>query len=305
MLGGPDCDSWSERGDGLVADVLVDHVGGAPEQVEVDAGVELETGQRLGQPLSGGAMKRQRDGIDGTRNAVGAGPHGLERGRERVPSRSLAVEADREPRLLADRMHELRRAVRQERSRRIVQEDARGTEIRQLACLLDQDVGLARVARAVDEAGVELSSRRRDRLCRLTQIRHVVERIVETEDLDAVLGGGGDEAADEVGPDRPGADEEAATESEAERSLRPRLQRADPLPRAFDAAPDGAVEHAATRYLEAGEARAVQDLGDLEDRAGRKPPRQGLLAEQADRRVDQYRHARSLEWVHPQRRRAS
>ena len=97
---------------------------------------------------------------------------------------------------------------------------------------------------------------------------------METEDLDAVLGGGGDETADEVGPDRPGADEEAAAESEAERSLRARLQRADPLPRALDAAPDGAVEHAAARNLEACEARAVEDLGDLEDRSGRKPPGQ-------------------------------
>ena len=127
---------------------------------------------------------------------------------------------------------------------------------------------------------------------------------METEDLDAILGGGGDEAADEIGTDRPGADEEAATESEAEGSVRARLQRADPLPRAFDAATDGAVEDAAARHLETRKARAVQDLGDLEDRAGRKPPRQRLLAEQADRGVDQYRHARSLEWVHPRRRRA-
>ena len=92
----------------------------------------------------------------------------------------------------------------------------------------------------------------------------VVQRVVEPEDVDAALGGGRDEAADEVAADGPRADEEAAAQRQRERRLRPRLQRADPLPRALDAAPDGGVEDAAARDLEVREAGAVEDLGEPE-----------------------------------------
>ena len=84
----------------------------------------------------------------------------------------------------------------------------------------------------------------------LAEVRDVVERVVQTEDVDPVLGGGRDEAAHEVGADGARADEEAAAQRQPERRRRARLQRADPLPRALDAAADGRVEDAAAGDLQ-------------------------------------------------------
>ena len=89
----------------------------------------------------------------------------------------------------------------------------------------------------------------------------------------------GDEAAHEVDAERPRADEEAAAERERERRLRARLERPDALPRALDAAPDGAVEDAAAGDLEVGEARRVEDLGDSGSSGhppGRRPAQQAM-----------------------------
>ena len=72
------------------------------------------------------------------------------------------------------------------------------------------------------------------------------------------------------------------------------VQRPDPLPRALDAAPDGGVEDAAARDLEVRESGFVEDLGEPEQLGGRHPPGKRLLAEQADRRVDEHGHAGSL-----------
>ena len=76
-----------------------------------------------------------------------------------------------------------------------------------------------------------------------------------------------DEAAREVDADRARADEEATAQRHPERRLRARLERADPLPRALDAAPDGRVEDAAARDLEVREAGAVEDLGEPQELA--------------------------------------
>ena len=141
---------------------------------------------------------------------------------------------------------------------------------------------------------MELLAGAGDRLARLAQVGDVVQRVVQPEDVDAVLGRRGDEAPHEVGADRPRADEEAAAEREPERRRRARLERADPLPGALDAAPHGRVEDAAARDLEAGEAGAVEDLGEAEDLGGRHAPRERLLREQPNGRVDQARHVRSL-----------
>ena len=81
--------------------------------------------------------------------------------------------------------------------------------------MLDQGVDLTRAPGAVDEADMELLSRRDDRLTRLAEIRDVVERVVQPEDVDPVVGGAGDETAHDVGRDRTRADEEPA------RSARP------------------------------------------------------------------------------------
>ena len=99
-----------------------------------------------------------------------------------------------------------------------------------------------------------------------------------------------DEAPGEVAADRPRADEEPAAQRERERRRRPRLQRADPLPRALDAAPDGAVEDAAARDLEIGEPGPVEDLGEAQEVRRRHQAGERLLTEDADRRVDEARH---------------
>ena len=129
--------------------------------------------------------------------------------------------------------------VRLQRAGRIVEQHAHGAELGQHLRALDQRLDLAGAAGAVDEAGLEVALGSDDRLGRLAQVRDVVERVVEPEDVDAVLGRRGDEAAREVGVDRTRADEEAAAERQAERRLDARLERADPLPRALDAALDG------------------------------------------------------------------
>ena len=103
-----------------------------------------------------------------------------------------------------------------------------------------------------------------------------------------------DEAAGEVGVDRPRADEEAAAQREAERRLDARLERADPLPRALDAALDRRVEVASARDLEVREPRAVEDLGEPELLRRGNAPSERLLPEQANGRVGERRHARSL-----------
>ena len=135
---------------------------------------------------------------------------------------------------------------------------------------------------AVEQPGVELAARGEDRLGRLAQVLDVVQRIVQAEDVDAALGRRGDEAAHDVGADRPRADEEAPAHGERERRLRVRLQRADPLPRALDAAPHRRVERASARDLEVGEARGVEHLGELEQRGGRHHAGERLLPEDAD-----------------------
>ena len=114
-----------------------------------------------------------------------------------------------------------------------------------------------------------------------------------------LCGGARNEAAGEVVADRARADEEAAAKRQRERRRRPRLERADALPRALDAAPDGAVEDAAARDLEVGEAGPVEQLGEAEQLGGRHEPGERLLAEDADRRVDEAWHGRG-----PYRRRA-
>jgi hypothetical protein len=72
-----------------------------------------------------------------------------------------------------------------QRSGRVVQENARRAEVRQLARLLHQRIRLA-VRPGCRRARLELAAGRRDRVGRLAQVRDVVERIVQAEDVDAV-----------------------------------------------------------------------------------------------------------------------
>jgi len=80
-----------------------------------------------------------------------------------------------------------------------VQEHADGAELGQHARPLDERVDLAGAAGAVDEPGLEVAPGGDDRLGGLAEVRDVVQRVVETEDVDAVLGGRGHEAPGEIG----------------------------------------------------------------------------------------------------------
>ncbi len=162
---------------------------------------------------------------------------------------------------------------------RVVQQHAHCAEIRQLSGLFHEGIGFAGPPRAVDEAGLELAAGPRDGIRCLSQVRDVVERIVEPKDVDAVLGRTRDEPPDEVVVDRAGADEEASSERKAEGCLHMRPESADPLPRTLHPTPDRAVETAAARDLEIRKARPVQDLRDSQLFGRRQSPRERFLAE--------------------------
>ncbi len=137
---------------------------------------------------------------------------------------------------------------------------------------------------------MEGPARARDRVARLAEIRDVVQRVVEPEDLDAVLGRARDEAGDDVAADRLRPDEEASAERDPERRRDTRLDRADPLPGRPGTPADGRVEHAAARDLETREPGLVEDLGNTQDLGARQGACEGLLREEANRRVDELRH---------------
>ena len=101
VLGGPYRDAGRERRDRLVADVLVDQIRRLPEVLAVDARLEPEPFEDVGEPLAGDAVEDERDGVDGAGDAVRTGPCGLECRGERVPGRALAVDPDREAARLA------------------------------------------------------------------------------------------------------------------------------------------------------------------------------------------------------------
>ncbi len=147
-------------------------------------------------------VQRERDRIDGAGDQVRSGARSVERCGQPAPGRPLAIEADGQAASFGERGDELVRPVRLERSGRIVEEHARGSEVGQPLRLLDERLRLASLARAVDQARVELALRRHDRLARLTQVRDVVERILEPEDVDAALGRARDESPREVAADR-------------------------------------------------------------------------------------------------------
>ncbi len=169
-------------------------------------------------------------------------------------------------------------------------DDARRAELRQLSRLLDERVDLAGGAGAVDEARLELALCLGDRLGRLAQVRDVVQRIVQPEDVDPVLRRGCDEAPRELAADGTRADEEPSAQRETERRLDARVDRADALPRALDAPAHCAVEDPSAGDLEVGEAGAIEDLGEPQHLRVRNPPRERLLPEQPDRGVDELRH---------------
>ena len=144
--------------------------------VDVDPGVHPHPRERRRERLARDAVQRERERVERARDQVGAGARGLERVGEPGAGRSLAVEADGQAGRLGDAADELARLVRLEAAGRVVDQRSRGAELAELARLLDEHVHLAAVARAVDEAGVELLARADDRLAGLAQVRDVVQR---------------------------------------------------------------------------------------------------------------------------------
>ncbi len=276
--------------DRLVTDVLVDEIGGLPELRDLEPRRVPEPVERLRDGLARDPVQRQRKRIHGRGHEIRPRLDGRERRRETYPRRALDVEPDRKLARLPDPRHELLGLVRDERARRVVHDHAGRTELGELARLLDDRVRLAGAARAVDEARVERAARARDRRARLAEVRHVVQRIVEPEDVDPVLGSAGDETADDVTRHRPRADEEASAERDPERRRHARLDRANPLPRALDPTPNRGIEDAAARDLEAREPGLVESLGHAQDFRRRDAARKRLLRQQSDRRIDQPRH---------------
>ena len=294
VLRRPHRDAGRERGERLVADVLVDDVRGFPEPGDVDARVAPETEERLRERFPGDPMKRERERIDGRGDDVGPDARRDERVGERRACRGLDVQTDGKPARLLQSLDELLRDVRKERARRVVDEHTRGAQVSEAPRLLDERVGLAGAAGAVDEPDVQLATRADDRLAGLAEVRDVVQRVVQPEDLDPVLRRACDEPAHDVRRDRLRADEEPPAERDPERRRRACVDRADPLPGALDPASDRGVEDPAARDLEAAEAGTVEDLGDPQHLAGRHRARERLLREEPDRGVVELRHGGSL-----------
>jgi hypothetical protein len=291
---GEHCYARDERRHELVADVLVQEIGRLPECVHVDAGVEARTAEGLRERLARDPVESQRQRVDRTGDQLRARVSGGQGCGERTAARSLGVDPDGKTARLGQRADELFRGAGLQRAGRVVEEDAHCAELREHPCALDQRLDLARASGAVDEPGLEVAVGGDDRLGGLAQVRDVVEWVVEPEDVDAVGGRGGDEAAREVGVHRPRPDEEAAAQRQPERCLDARLESADPLPRALDAALDGGVEAPAAGHLEVREPGPVENLGEPELLRCRNPSRERLLPEQPNSRVGERRHARSL-----------
>ena len=143
VLGGANRDPRRDGRDRLVADVLVDHVGGLPQVRRVDAGVAAEPVERLDERLARDAVQRQRERVDGGRDQVGADARGDDRVQQPRAGGTLHEEPDREARRLADPLDELLREVRAERVGRVVDDHARRAELGNLLRPLDERVDLA------------------------------------------------------------------------------------------------------------------------------------------------------------------
>ena len=162
----------------------------------------------------------------------------------------------------------------------------------QLLRPLDERVDLARAAGAVDEADVELLAGGDDRLARLAQVRDVVERIVEPEDVDAVLGRAGDEAPHDVGRDG------REPTRNRPRSARPSgvvvrasiaRMRSHGLSTARRTAESNTPPPETSRYAKP----AVSRISAMREHlAGRQLARERILREQADGGVDDLGHVR-------------
>ena len=142
VLRGERRDAGRRRRHRLVADELVDEVGGFPDAGRVDARVEAEARERRRRRLGGDAVEHERERVDGAGDEIRARARSLERRGQRDAAGALAVEADREARCFAHLADEVGSPLRAQRARRVVDEHARGAELRQPLRLLDEQVGV-------------------------------------------------------------------------------------------------------------------------------------------------------------------
>jgi hypothetical protein len=143
-------------------------------------------------------VQRERHRVEGARDELGPRPRRFQGGRERGTSGSLTVEAHWESARLCHPLHELPRVARVEGAGGIVDEDARRPELGDLVRPREQHVRLPHRAGAVHEADGELLTGRADRLGRLAEVCHVVQRVVDAEDVDAARRRARDEAPHEI-----------------------------------------------------------------------------------------------------------
>ena len=132
VLGRAHGDSRRNGRNRILAERLVDELGGLPEEVERDAGVDVDLRQVLRDRLRRGPVERDRERIERARDAVRPGPRGLDRRGERGAAGALRVQADRQAARLADALDQLADAARGERAGRIVDEHARRAELAQV-----------------------------------------------------------------------------------------------------------------------------------------------------------------------------
>ena len=122
----------------LVTDVLVDDVRGFPQLLGLNTGRMLEPLEGFRERLAGDPVQRQREWVHRRGDEIRSSLDGRERGGDAHPGRALDVEADREPARLPNLRNELTRLVREEGAGRVVDDDTRRAELRQLARLFDE-----------------------------------------------------------------------------------------------------------------------------------------------------------------------
>ena len=250
----------------LVADVLVDQLGGrarACRRRRRSRGRARPARVASASPET--RWSEERDRIDGAGEPIGSGASRLEVAASAFPAAPWQYMPTGSP--LASASAETSSCARgavsaPDGSWRSTRD---GAEIRQLLRLLDELLGTRRCTGAVDEAGIELPTGGRDRLAGLAQVRDVVQRVVQTEDLDAVLGRAGA---------RSGGTKSPATGREPTRK-RPRSARPSGVfvrelsarirSHGLSTPRRTALSNTPTaRDLERSEPRAVEDLGELE-----------------------------------------
>src|SRR6476660_4863739 len=256
--------------------------------------LQPEPGQRVAQHLPGHPVQRVGDRQHGRGDRLGAVTGGLDRHRQRVSAGALAVEADRQAGRLRQLVDDAVARARIERARRVVHQHVVGTQLRQPPRLVDHPRQVRHEA-GEGQAGVQAAARLAHGRGGRLEVLHVVQGVVQPEDLDAALGRAEDEAAHKIVGQRPRADQEPPAQCHLQgRRAAPRLDAADPLPWALGPLLDGGVEAAAAAHLERGEAGLVEDLGHLQHTRGGDGADQRLLGEQADRGVDDAGHAREM-----------